>query len=544
MINDDSTRVHVVIGDLSITCDDGREISRPWNSTECTKIQYSNGTENCYNNINDTSFSKFYDNRRILPSCHDRDDNIEEYVQISPAHLETDCNYSVETKIVNEVITKTKTVTCNITEWKNGKRDENESKCNQQKMFNHPAFNYQFYDQNSSSWKECEEKEYDKIIKCQLETEQECLIVKQNKTHNSLHGIQCQESAFFLVTNYLPEHPEPEQSKIDPNSVSLSAGAIAVPFVVVAIIAFILVCSIKLKRSRNQQEMHENENIKKGEHFISFRKGRPKSNGTVITNITDAHYKRNSGNSEDLNLHLPQQLSRRELIDQLLENGTFNPAYNLQTTDETSRDKPSVPRKLYYNKEYNRRRGSFNLGIQLGHGAFGEVYKGELKAGKSSSSVAIKTVKDILDTNTLSSFLDEMKIMSNLKHHPNLVNFVGACIEEIHEHELYIILEYCPFGDLNKFLFNKKVQFSNSLKNVPGYLDCEFNLKLLFQWSHSIAKGMEFLSEMNIMHGDLAARNILVGPNYTAKISDFGLAKHINYTRGKNHLKLSIYNYN
>ena len=47
----------------------------------------------------------------------------------------------------------------------------------------------------------------------------------------------------------------------------------------------------------------------------------------------------------------------------------------------------------------------------------------------------------------------------------------------------------------------------------------------------------EYLSELNIVHRDLASRNILVGDNKQLKISDFGLARedecYVKTTEGK-----------
>lgn len=42
-----------------------------------------------------------------------------------------------------------------------------------------------------------------------------------------------------------------------------------------------------------------------------------------------------------------------------------------------------------------------------------------------------------------------------------------------------------------------------------------------------VARGLEYLEKIRIIHGDIAARNILVGREGFCKISDFGLANDI-----------------
>jgi len=48
---------------------------------------------------------------------------------------------------------------------------------------------------------------------------------------------------------------------------------------------------------------------------------------------------------------------------------------------------------------------------------------------------------------------------------------------------------------------------------------------------------MRYISDKNVVHGDLALRNILLDANMNAKISDFGLSKNLyeyqNYVRKK-----------
>lgn len=49
----------------------------------------------------------------------------------------------------------------------------------------------------------------------------------------------------------------------------------------------------------------------------------------------------------------------------------------------------------------------------------------------------------------------------------------------------------------------------------------------LIQWSFQIASGMEYLTSKNVVHADLATRNVLLSDNKRAKITDFGLSRRL-----------------
>uniref|UniRef100_A0A0P5KX94 receptor protein-tyrosine kinase n=1 Tax=Daphnia magna TaxID=35525 RepID=A0A0P5KX94_9CRUS len=51
----------------------------------------------------------------------------------------------------------------------------------------------------------------------------------------------------------------------------------------------------------------------------------------------------------------------------------------------------------------------------------------------------------------------------------------------------------------------------------------------LISWSFQIARGMDYLASKKVIHGDLAARNVLLADNGVAKIADFGMSRKMYY---------------
>ena len=62
---------------------------------------------------------------------------------------------------------------------------------------------------------------------------------------------------------------------------------------------------------------------------------------------------------------------------------------------------------------------------------------------------------------------------------------------------------------MKKFLIQHEHEFIDNGNEEDAREN--LNNRLLVQWAFHIAKGMQYLARMHIMHGDLAARNILIG---------------------------------
>ncbi|XP_071819474.1 uncharacterized protein [Apostichopus japonicus] len=163
---------------------------------------------------------------------------------------------------------------------------------------------------------------------------------------------------------------------------------------------------------------------------------------------------------------------------------------------------------------------------ELGKGEFGVVYKGVITGVigyPDNMAVAVKTTKVGAFAEANEDLLDEMKLLSSLGEHRNIMSLVACCSRK---EPYYLITEYMQFGDLLNFLRKCREEGSSAID--PIYSLGEEKQIIV---ARDITNGMAYMENAKCYHGDLAARNVLVGDGLKVKISDFGMSDDI-YTKG------------
>lgn len=160
--------------------------------------------------------------------------------------------------------------------------------------------------------------------------------------------------------------------------------------------------------------------------------------------------------------------------------------------------------RLFTYKELEDATDGFKF--ELGKGAFSTVYKGVLKSD-SGRLVAVKRLEKVVQGNN-KEFKAEVSTIGKTNH-KNLVKLLGFCDEDAHQ---LLVYEFMENGSLEHFLF--------------GSSWLAWNQRI--QIACGIARGLAYLHEdcsSQIIHCDVKPQNILLDDSYSARISDFGLAK-------------------
>ncbi|KAM6986622.1 macrophage colony-stimulating factor 1 receptor 1-like [Aplochiton taeniatus] len=241
------------------------------------------------------------------------------------------------------------------------------------------------------------------------------------------------------------------------------------------------------------------------------------------------------------------------------------------------------PTQLPYNQKWEFPRERLKLGQVVGAGAFGKVVEATaygLGTEDNVTRVAVKMLKPSAHSEEREALMSELKILSHLGQHSNIVNLLGACTQG---GPMLMITEYCSRGDLLNFLRGRAQVFLEAILSVPeaneardlyknmlaiearvrsdSGISCSstgqyqemhpaqspdqqhcsqvsvcgdqqtspwyLDIDDLLAFSYQVAQGMDFLASRNCIHRDVAARNVLLTDHHVAKICDFGLARDI-----------------
>ncbi|MFL6577651.1 MAG: protein kinase domain-containing protein [Povalibacter sp.] len=150
--------------------------------------------------------------------------------------------------------------------------------------------------------------------------------------------------------------------------------------------------------------------------------------------------------------------------------------------------------------------GRYKLVSLLGRGGSGTVYLGERADRQYSAQVAVKIVdREAVHGRLGARFRAERQILASLNH-PNIARLIDA--GEIESGHPYLIMEYIHGEPLDRYCDGRR-------------LSIEARLRLFLL----ICSAVQYAHQNLIVHRDVKPANILVTPDGTPKLLDFGIAK-------------------
>jgi tRNA A-37 threonylcarbamoyl transferase component Bud32 len=154
------------------------------------------------------------------------------------------------------------------------------------------------------------------------------------------------------------------------------------------------------------------------------------------------------------------------------------------------------------------RKKDLEFGNIIGRGSSGTIYAGRWHEHR----VAIKQLATEVLIGEREGALQEARLVSQLRPHPNVIQIFGVCVTKQH---VFIIMAKMH-SSLDKLIYH--VQRRKWL-----------TVERTYRMAMGIVAGMLHLESQGICHRDLAARNVCLSKVGTPCIADFGMSRKLNF---------------
>ncbi|XP_059631708.1 wall-associated receptor kinase 2-like [Cornus florida] len=196
-------------------------------------------------------------------------------------------------------------------------------------------------------------------------------------------------------------------------------------------------------------------------------------------------------------------IRRRNLI--RLKGKFFEQNGGLILQEQLSKLDGSVQKpKIFTIEELKEATNDFDKERIVGQGGFGTVYEGVLPQNKR---VAIKKSLAV-DKSQQKQFFNEFIVLSQINHE-NVVKLLGCCL---HAESPFLVYEFITNGNLSRHI------------HEGGDISWETRLRVAKETAKALSD-LHTKASIPIIHRDVKSTNILLDDNFTAKISDFGVAR-------------------
>lgn len=150
-------------------------------------------------------------------------------------------------------------------------------------------------------------------------------------------------------------------------------------------------------------------------------------------------------------------------------------------------------------------------------GRYGPICMGQLKQDSISTAVVIKTLKDGSNQPEATEFVDFVLFHIAVSKHENIVKMLYGQTRRM---PMYLVLEASVPGNLLHFLWSLREDRCGASDNFQT-----FSERSVYLVAKQVAAGLDYLHSYNrIIHGDVAARNMLIGSGLSVKVSGLDLA--------------------